>query len=170
MGSLRVARVLPARIIVIPGANGSLPPADLSRYERLFQDASIILSQLEIPLETVEEIARTAERLNVPFLLDPATTLPLTPERRDKRAALLNYFSLFSSFSTLICCTLPSVLVLLGMETAFASLLSAVPWLVSLSRHKIWTFGIAGTLICCEPPSDVRYRSASSQRGSLRCR
>ncbi|MGD0446645.1 MAG: hypothetical protein ABSA39_22145 [Edaphobacter sp.] len=28
-----------------------------------------------------------------------------------------------------------------------ASLLSAAPWLVSLSRHKIWAFSIAGTLI-----------------------
>ncbi len=69
------------------------------------------------------------------------------PLQRAKRAALLNYFSLFSSFSTLICCALPSVLVLLGMGTTVASLLSAAPWLVSLSRHKIWTFSIAGTLI-----------------------
>ncbi len=69
------------------------------------------------------------------------------PTLRAKRAALLNYFSLFSSFSTLICCALPSVLVLLGMGTTVASLLSAAPWLVSLSRHKIWTFSIAGTLI-----------------------
>ena len=76
-----------------------------------------------------------------------STTLHLTPERRARRAALLNYFSLFSSFSTLICCALPSVLVLLGMGTAVASLLSAAPWLVSLSRHKIWIFTIAGTLI-----------------------
>ncbi len=76
-----------------------------------------------------------------------ATPLPLAPEQRARRAALLNYFSLFSSFSTLICCALPSVLVLLGLGTAVASLLSAAPWLVSLSRHKIWTFSIAGTLI-----------------------
>jgi hypothetical protein len=69
-----------------------------------------------------------------------------SPERRARRAALLNYFSLFSSF-TLICCALPSVLALFGMGTAVASLLSAAPWLVSLSRHKIWTFSIAGTLI-----------------------
>jgi len=69
------------------------------------------------------------------------------PIQRAKRAALLNYFSLFSSFSTLICCALPSVLVLLGMGTTVASLLSAAPWLVSLSRHKIWTFSIAGVLI-----------------------
>lgn len=74
---------------------------------------------------------------------------PIPAERRARRAALLNYFSLFSSFSTLICCALPSVLVLLGMGTTVASLLTAVPWLVSVSRHKVWTFGIAGTLIAC---------------------
>lgn len=76
-----------------------------------------------------------------------SAALPLAPERRARRAALLNYFSLFSSFSTLICCALPSVLVLLGLGTTVASFLSAAPWLVSLSRHKIWTFSIAGTLI-----------------------
>jgi mercuric ion transport protein len=69
------------------------------------------------------------------------------PARRAKRAAMINYFSLFSSFSTLICCALPSVLVLLGMGTAVASLLSAAPWLVNLSRHKVWTFSVAGGLI-----------------------
>jgi len=71
----------------------------------------------------------------------------IAPVQRARRAALLNYFSLFSSFSTLICCALPSVLVLLGMGTTVASLLSAAPWLVSLSRHKLWTFSIAGVLI-----------------------
>jgi hypothetical protein len=69
------------------------------------------------------------------------------PVQRARRAALLNYFSLFSSFSTLICCALPSVLVLLGMGATVASMLSAAPWLVSLSRHKMWTFSIAGVLI-----------------------
>jgi hypothetical protein len=33
------------------------------------------------------------------------------------------------------------------MGSAVASLLSAAPWLVSLSRHKIWIFCIAGVLI-----------------------
>jgi mercuric ion transport protein len=78
--------------------------------------------------------------------MTPAPVSP-APAQRARRAALLNYFSLFSSFSTLLCCALPSVLVLLGMGTTVASLLSAAPWLVSLSRHKIWTFSIAGVLI-----------------------
>jgi len=75
--------------------------------------------------------------------LSPATA----PEQRSRRATLLNYFSLFSSFSTLLCCALPSVLVLLGMGATVASLLSVAPWLVTLSRHKIWTFSISGVLI-----------------------
>jgi hypothetical protein len=33
------------------------------------------------------------------------------------------------------------------MGTAVASLLSAAPWLVGFSRHKIWSFSIACALI-----------------------
>jgi hypothetical protein len=88
-------------------------------------------------------------------------------ERRARRTALLNYFSLFGSFSTLICCALPSVLVLLGMGTAVASLLSAAPWLVSLSRHKVWTFSIAGTLIAAS--FLMTYVVAPRLRGGEAC-
>ena len=94
-------------------------------------------------------------------------SLSAAPERRVKRAALLNYFSLFSSFSTLICCALPSVLVLLGMGTVVASVLSAAPWLVSFSRHKSWTFSIAGALIACS--FVMTYAIAPRLRGGERC-
>src|SRR3954454_22141307 len=63
------------------------------------------------------------------------------------RSGWLNYFSLFTSLSTLLCCALPSLLVLLGLGATVASVLSTVPWLVTLSRHKGWTFAISGTLI-----------------------
>jgi ribokinase len=66
-------------IVVNPGANASLQPQDLIAFEDLFRSASIILSQLEIPIETVEELGRTAERLGIPFLLDPAPALTLSP-------------------------------------------------------------------------------------------
>ena len=62
-------------------------------------------------------------------------------------AGALNYFSLFSSVGTLLCCALPSLLVLAGLGASVASMLSAAPWLVALSRHKPWTFGISGILI-----------------------
>jgi mercuric ion transport protein len=63
------------------------------------------------------------------------------------RSGLLSYFSLFSSLSTLLCCALPSLLVLFGLGATVASALSFLPWLVTLSRHKELTFGISGALI-----------------------
>jgi mercuric ion transport protein len=58
-----------------------------------------------------------------------------------------SYLSLFTSFSTLLCCALPSLLVLLGLGATVASFLAAAPWLVALSHHKNWVFLIAGMLI-----------------------
>lgn len=60
---------------------------------------------------------------------------------------VLAYLSLFTSLSTLLCCALPSFLVLLGLGATVASVVSATPWLIALSRHKDWTFAIAGALI-----------------------
>ncbi len=60
---------------------------------------------------------------------------------------LLSFLSLFTSLGTLFCCALPSLLVLLGLGATVASLLSSAPWLVSLSRHKVWVFALSGLLI-----------------------
>ena len=65
----------------------------------------------------------------------------------NKRSAVLAYLSLFTSASTLLCCALPSLLVLFGLGASVASMLSFLPWLVTLSRHKVWTFSISGALI-----------------------
>jgi mercuric ion transport protein len=64
-----------------------------------------------------------------------------------KRSALLSYFSLFTSVSTLLCCALPSLLVLFGLGTSVASMLSFLPWLVTLSHYKRVTFFTSGVLI-----------------------
>jgi hypothetical protein len=64
-----------------------------------------------------------------------------------RTSALLSYFSLFGSVGTLLCCALPSLFVLAGLGATIASTLSAFPWLVTLSHHKYWTFGISGPLI-----------------------
>jgi mercuric ion transport protein len=60
---------------------------------------------------------------------------------------VLSYFSLFTSVGTLLCCALPSLLVLAGLGASVASTLSALPWLATLSRHKQRTFAISGLLI-----------------------
>lgn len=64
-----------------------------------------------------------------------------------KRSVVLSYFSLFTSVGTLLCCALPSLLVLFGLGASVASMLSSMPWLVTLSRHKVWTFVLSGILI-----------------------
>lgn len=67
--------------------------------------------------------------------------------QRRRASGVLSYLSLFTSFGTLLCCALPSLLVLVGLGATVASFLSAVPWLVTLSRHKTWVFSISGLLI-----------------------
>jgi len=64
-----------------------------------------------------------------------------------RAAGFLTYAALFTSFSTLLCCALPLLLVTLGLGATVASVVSAAPWLITLSRHKNWTFALAGLLI-----------------------
>jgi mercuric ion transport protein len=66
---------------------------------------------------------------------------------RDARGGALSFLSLFTSIGTLLCCALPSLLVLFGLGATVATVLSALPWLVSLSHHKRWVFIVAGLLI-----------------------
>jgi len=64
-----------------------------------------------------------------------------------RKSSFLSYLSLFTSVGTLLCCALPSLLVLVGLGATVASTLSALPWLVVLSHHKSWTFAVSGTMI-----------------------
>lgn len=64
-------------IVVVAGANGHVSPADLDRHLDVIRNSSIILAQLEIPLETVVHLARLAERQGIPLMLDPAPVQPL---------------------------------------------------------------------------------------------
>lgn len=60
---------------------------------------------------------------------------------------LVSILSLFTSFSTLLCCALPSLLITLGMGAVVAGLVSSLPILVTLSRYKQWTFLFAGLML-----------------------
>jgi len=59
-------------ITVVAGANAQLSPADLDDHIDLIRVAGILLTQLEIPLETVEYLAGIAAEERVPLMLDPA--------------------------------------------------------------------------------------------------
>jgi len=60
---------------------------------------------------------------------------------------LTSILSLFTSFSTLLCCALPALLVTLGMGAVVAGLVTDLPFLRTLSLYKEWTFSIAALLI-----------------------
>ena len=48
-----------------------------------------------------------------------------------------NLISLFASSSTLICCALPSVFIVIGAGATFASIISIFPFLVVISKYKV---------------------------------
>ncbi|HVT98864.1 MAG TPA: ribokinase [Acidobacteriaceae bacterium] len=75
-------------ITVIPGANGQLLPRDLEKSLPQLRSAAIILTQLEIPMETVEYLCATARRFNIPVVLDPAPAGPI-PRRILRNVAWL---------------------------------------------------------------------------------
>lgn len=68
-------------------------------------------------------------------------------QSRVQAGGLLGYLSLFTSLGTLLCCALPALFVLAGLGATVASVVSSAPWLITLSRHKNWTFTLAGLLI-----------------------
>lgn len=56
--------------------------------------------------------------------------------------------ALLTSLSTLVCCTLPAVLITLGMGAALSSLTANVPQLIWISERKPLVFGGSLILLC----------------------
>jgi ribokinase len=67
------------RIIVVAGANNNLLPRDIEQHCALIQNAGIVLTQLEIPLETTEALVKLTSSHGVPLILDPAPFRQLPP-------------------------------------------------------------------------------------------
>lgn len=63
------------------------------------------------------------------------------------RNSFLNYLTLFSSMSTLICCALPALLVSFGLGAVIVGLTSTFPALVWISENKLLVFGVTGGLL-----------------------
>jgi len=67
-------------IVVAPGANQKLLPADVKKAESDIASCGAVVAQLEVPLETIEFAAKMANDLKVPFVLDPAPAQELEAE------------------------------------------------------------------------------------------
>jgi ribokinase len=76
-------------IVVVPGANYRVEPADIDRHEDKLKEADIVLLQLEIPVETVVYAARKAKSLGKTVVLNPAPAQPLPEEL----FGLVDYFT-----------------------------------------------------------------------------
>lgn len=64
-------------IIVTPGANRRVLPAYLETKRELLQSAALVLTQLEVPLETIEWLSSCCGVWGVPLMLDPAPAVRL---------------------------------------------------------------------------------------------
>jgi len=57
------------------------------------------------------------------------------------------WLALFASAGTLICCALPITLVTLGLGASVVAMTSAVPFLIVLSKHKVWVFVFSAAML-----------------------
>ncbi|MDR0395227.1 MAG: ribokinase [Tannerella sp.] len=67
-------------IVVASGANANLLPSDLEKAEEAINHSDIVLMQLEVPIETVEYVARVAYDKSKKVILNPAPARPLSKE------------------------------------------------------------------------------------------
>ena len=67
-------------IVIVPGANMGLSPADAHASREAILSAALLVCQLEIPTETTLEAFRIAKSGNVQTILNPAPAAPLPDE------------------------------------------------------------------------------------------
>lgn len=67
-------------IIIVPGANSALSPADVRAAHSAIEGAQLVICQLEIPIETTLEAFRVAKAAAVKTILNPAPAAALPDE------------------------------------------------------------------------------------------
>lgn len=71
-------------IVVVPGANLKVDRGLVDQAKEAIKAASVVLLQLEIPLDTVMYVAELCQEWNVPVILNPAPATLLPPELIEK--------------------------------------------------------------------------------------
>lgn len=64
-------------IVIAPGANSALTPADVEAAEDLIAESDLLLLQLEVPLDTVSRAAQLAQNHGTTVILNPAPACEL---------------------------------------------------------------------------------------------
>jgi ribokinase len=123
-------------IIVVPGACFTLEPADVESAAAEIGAASVFLTQLELPLDTVERGLQIARKAGVPTILNPAPA-PATP----LPAALIGLADYLIPNETEA-----ALLTGLPVETVEQARLAAAALLAAGARNVILTLGARGAL------------------------
>lgn len=66
-------------IVIVPGANGQLSPADIRLASSRIQAADLLIVQLEVPLDTIAEALLVAKESKVKVVLNPAPACRTLP-------------------------------------------------------------------------------------------
>lgn len=121
-------------IVVAPGANGALTASDVQKAEKEFAQADLVLLQLEIPIDTVLQVATLATQHKKKIILNPAPARPLpddllrklfiiTPNESEAEALLGSKISdrtsLQTAARTLYDKGVTNVVITLGAEGAY---------------------------------------------------
>jgi ribokinase len=124
-------------ILVVPGANAALTPADLDAAQSAFASSDIVVAQLEVPMPTVAHAAELAQRHGKPFVLNPAPATRL-PQSLIDRCTLLtpNEYELATALG--------------ATETGWSDLLRALPGRVVMTKGAEGAYfrDAGGTLHC----------------------
>lgn len=80
LAAIQVAASGQNSIVVVPGANGHLSPADLAAAADAIRAADLLLVQLETPLDAIGAAMRIARAAGVPILFDPAPASARLPD------------------------------------------------------------------------------------------
>lgn len=125
-------------IIIVPGACFTLTPAEVDTHADAIASASILLTQLELPLDTVARGLEIAHAAGVTTVLNPAPAQPLP-----RSILALANFLIPNETEAALLAGLP-VTSLAEAETAARALQAAG------ARHVILTLGENGALLLLE--------------------
>jgi ribokinase len=130
-------------IVVAPGSNGTLSPADFDKAIVELDDSEFVLMQLEIPIPTVEHIARKAAQKLKKVVLNPAPAAKLSDELlknlyiitpNETEAELLTGIKVTDQHSAL---KAAMVLNIKGVEIVIITMGSAGAFLLSNGKYEI---------------------------------
>jgi ribokinase len=124
-------------IIVVPGACFTLTPAEVDAASDSIESAGVFLTQLELPLDTVQRGLEIARAAGVPTILNPAPA-PTSP-LPDALIALADYFIPNESEAAL--------LTGLTVETVEQAEIAADSLIARGARNVILTLGSRGSLL-----------------------